>query len=107
MINECSVCGVIKGVTYLDENGAQGVTEIAIVVDGSTTTWTAGWYVVKSDVTIDSRVTASGDVHLILVDGYTLTVNGGINVAERNSLIIYAQSDGENMGALTRLTGAA
>ena len=48
------------------------------------------------------RVTVTGDVHLILTDGCTLTVNGGIRLEAGNSLTIYGQSDGaDTMGKLT------
>ena len=70
------------------------------------TTWNGGWYVVNGAVTIGSRVTVSGEVHLILADNASLTVNGGINVAESNSFSVYAQSVGKNMGTLT-VTGGS
>ena len=76
------------------------------VLDSSTTAWGGSesgkeyWYVVNSTFPIDDRVTVSGEVHLILADGCSLTVNGGIQVASGNSLTIYAQSDGEQMGKL-------
>ena len=47
------------------------------------------------------RVTVTGDVHLILTDGCTLTVNGGIQVEKGNSLTIYGQS--EQTGTMGRL----
>ena len=50
---------------------------------------------------ISSRVVVSGAVHLILKDGASLAVNGGIQVAPGNSLTIYAQSTGDTMGSLT------
>ena len=69
---------------------------------------------VDSDVTIDSRVTVSGNVHLILADGCNLTVNGGIQVQDNgteqtsntNALTIYAQSAGNSMGSLTAQNAA-
>ena len=100
--------GTTTGDTYLDEKGEKqpipaGITEITS--DNPPTTWSggenAGWYIVRdTDVTINQRVTVSGDVHLILTDGAHLTVNGGIGVGEGNSLTIYAQSTGEGMGTL-------
>lgn len=67
-------------------------------VENSTTAWdgdtTGGWYVVSGSVEITSRVTVTGDVHLILMDGCTLTVNGGIQVKDDNSLTIYGQKKG-------------
>ena len=100
---------------YCNENGANWRTgtkaagEYTVVTSSDTGWGTSGsttWYVVNSDVTIGTsdvpqRVTVSGDVHLILTDGCTLTVNGGIQVTHDNSLTIYAQSTGTNMGSLT------
>ena len=76
-------------------------------IDPNTTTWnggtTGGWYVVSGNVEITSRVTVTGDVHLILMDGSTLTVNGGIQVKDdddnpdtpsADSLTIYGQEKG-------------
>lgn len=97
-----------SNVSYLDQNGTRQTASNVTVVDTSATTWSNGWYVVKSEITIDSRVTVSGTVHLILADGCNLTVNGGINVAENNSFTIYAQSTGENtMGKLSASGGYA
>ena len=62
-------------------------------VESNTTTWSASWYVVQGDVDIESRVTVSGDVHLILTDGCELTV-AGITVNSGNSLTIYGQNAG-------------
>ena len=57
------------------------------------------WYVVNGDITISSRISVTGDVHLILADGCKLTANGGIEVS--GSLIIYGQStDNTSMGKL-------
>ena len=81
-------------------------TTTATFLDSSTTAWGGSesgkeyWYVVNSTFPINGRVTVSGEVHLILADGCSLTVNGGIQVASGNSLTIYAQSDGEQMGKL-------
>ena len=55
------------------------------------------WYIVMGDITLSSALIINGDVHLILGDGYTLTVNGndynaGVLVTEGNSLTVYAQS---------------
>ncbi len=64
-----------------------------ITSENSLTTWNDttnnGWYVAEGNVTISSRVTVTGDVKLILTDGCDLTINGGIQVAEENSLTIY------------------
>lgn len=98
------------GVSYLDETGTSQTCASATEVTSSDTGWTTGWYVVQGTVEIGSRVTVSGDVHLILTDGCTLTVNGGIQVQDddnditngsANALTIYAQStDKSTMGKL-------
>lgn len=86
-------------------------------IDPNTTTWnggtTGGWYVVSGNVEITSRVTVTGDVHLILMDGSTLTVNGGIQVKDdddnpdtpsADSLTIYGQEKGS--GTVKAIGGA-
>lgn len=93
-------------VQYIDENGAAQSCTSATVVTKDATAWGASdsqahWYVVQGDVTIDQRVTVTGEVHLILADGCTLNASQGINVSGSNNLTIYAQSSGESMGALT------
>lgn len=97
-----------SAVSYLDhtENGfvtkyAETYTEINS--ENLPTTWNDGWYVVDGTVEIDSRVTVTGDVKLILKDGANLTVNGGIDVSgTSNSFTVYAQSTDESkMGGLT------
>lgn len=79
-----------EGLTYLDwetdnkklveRSYPETYTELTNDNPGGTT-WTTGWYVVNgNNVTLNDRVTVSGNVHLILADGCTLTVNGGIQV---------------------------
>ena len=74
------------------ETAATGTDYTVVTVDSTTsdsTTWSDGWYVVNTDVTIGSRVSVSGTVYLILCDGATITVNGGIQLTGSNSLTIY------------------
>ncbi len=94
---------------YCDENGKNwqtGTKTEYTVVSSEDYTWgddgNGGWYVATGNVTIGSRVTVSGEVHLILTDGCYLLVNGGIRVEDDdndpdttspNALTIYAQSD--------------
>ena len=104
-----------EGVTYLDAKGQpQTYTDSYTTVTAQDQQWTTGWYMVSGNVTIGSeiepvRVAVSGDVHLILTDGSSLTVSGGIEVQDDdnvletpspNRLTIYAQSTDDNMGAL-------
>ena len=97
---------VLNSVSYLDWDGEKMVektceTYTVVKNSGSGATWSGGWYVVNSDVTITGTVTATGNVYLILCDTASLTVSGGagnaINIA---NLTIYAQSVGDNAGAL-------
>ena len=85
-------------VTYVDANGDTQTAPNATAVTENDTAWSDGWYVVTGDITIGSRVTVNGDVHLILTDGGKLTVNGGIQVVQAknqlNSLSIYGQTAG-------------
>ena len=96
-------------VSYKDENGNTQTCTNATAVTESDTTWgddgNNGWYVVNGDVTINTRVTVTGNVHLILADGCTLNATKGVTVTGGNSLTIYAQSAGEGMGKLTANAG--
>ena len=77
-------------------------TEYTLVESGSTA-WSNGWYVVNTGTSIDTRITVTGTVNLILCDGATLTAEKGITVADNdqdpvtpssNILNIYGQSLG-------------
>ena len=102
IVNNGTINGSGKVVvsTYYVDTGNQRVEAQAIPVTTGSTTWGAAdgeehWYVVNSDVTFDQeRVTVTGNVHLILADGYTLDASLGIHVSEGNSLTIYGQSGG-------------
>ena len=86
-------------IMYLNENGGTQYASAAVLSDQATTL--GGWYYVKDGIVINNRISIGGEANLILCDGATLTVHGGIQVAESDSLTIYAQSTGGNMGALT------
>lgn len=112
IVNNGTINGTVGGSgkvvvdTYYLNTDNETTNQQAIPVTTGSTTWggsapDGGWYVVQGEVTISSRVTVTGNVHLILKDGCNLTVNGGIDVTGTNSLTIYAQSAGEGMGKLT------
>ena len=65
------------------------------------TSLASGWYYVSGEVTVANRITVSGTVNLILTDDCHLTASNGFHVASGNTLNIYAQSVGNNCGALT------
>ena len=83
---------------YTDEAIPGGAT--TVTSSGSAVDWTAGTYVVSSDVTIDGNITLSGNVDLILKDGAELTVHGCIfggadyDAGFTYSLSIYGQELG-------------
>ncbi len=92
-----------NGVSYIDENGKhQTYTGAYTEVKSDLTSWSNGWYVVNGAVTIESRITVSGTVNLVLADGAHLTASQGIAVNKGNTFVIYAQSTDEaTMGKLT------
>lgn len=53
------------------------------------------WYYPYSKTVEITSITVSGDAHLILSKGHTLTVKKGIHVLEGSSLTIYGQPDGD------------
>ncbi len=88
-------------VHYLDEYGAEKTCDTATFVESDTTSWADGWYYVKDSTEITGRITATGNVRLILGDNAVLTASNGISVTGSDSLTIYAQSRGGQMGSLT------
>ena len=69
-------------------------------VTSSTTTFSNGWYLLSSSQSFDNRIDVDGTVNLILCDGCTLEAKEGIEVAEGNTLNIFAQSEDANAGTL-------
>ena len=91
--------GIGELVDMTGENACTSYT----VVDGTNTAFAdGGWYVVSGSVTYsdENRIVVSGTANLILCNDATLTANAGIEVAVGSTLNIYAQSEGDSMGAL-------
>ena len=80
-----------SGTAFTDEAIPAGA--IAVESSAADVTWSAGTYVVSSDVSINGKITLDGNVNLILCDGKTLTVNGKIEGGTR-SFNIYGQEAG-------------
>lgn len=61
------------------------------------------WIVVKGNVTVNgkAKIGVYANAHIILTDGSSLIVNGGISGADTNSMSVYAQSNGADRGKLT------
>lgn len=64
----------------------------ATAVSSQATYMSTGWYVATENVSVGDRISVSGDVHLVLCDGVTMTASKGISVTDGNSLTIYSQS---------------
>ena len=58
------------------------------------------FYVVRENVKRQTIVVQGKNVHLVLCDGATLTLTGGLKLEEDNKLYIHCQSYGSNMGRL-------
>lgn len=95
--------GAMPVVAAAEEPGDEGVENVTYttVTEGHTT-WSAGHYEVTDEVTINSRVTANGDVYLRLNEGSHLTVIGGIGLnGESSNITIDNNSDIQQYGELT------
>jgi len=106
-------------VPYLDASGGPQTAASATDLTGSETTLgvasTTTWYVcgdgaTPTSLTYASTLTIAGNVNLILADGCAMKVTGassdaGINVIPGNSLTLYAQSTGPDMGSLEAIGG--
>lgn len=84
-----TVFAATTAVTYVDENGKEETADCQPISSG-TTTLNTGWYFVDDSTSnINSRITISGDVTLVLANQGPLTVKGGIEVPQNSSLTIY------------------
>jgi len=97
----CKFCEAeANGVAYIDptadvkENYCETYTEFT----SDMTVLNAGWYYVDGTFNLNSAITVSGDVKLILADGCSLTTPSVI-VNTGNSLTVYGQKNGT--GTLT------
>lgn len=94
----CKTYAVIDGSdrTLGDDEAAKVTNE-----DGSV----EYWYVVEGNVSTEDRVDSWNDVHIILKDNSSITINGGLIMNDENSdLSIYAQSNGDQMGSMTQVS---
>ncbi|GHV48666.1 hypothetical protein FACS1894181_05060 [Bacteroidia bacterium] len=93
----------VTDIEYLDENGdLQTATGVTAITSSTIFPLTDGWYYVQGPLAVGTRITVSGDVHIILADGCDFIIDGGIQVqGSNNQLTIYGQSDSANTGKLT------
>ncbi len=97
------------GYKYIDTNGTEKNCEIlSVLTGGGSTTLSSGWYVVNSNIAYSGTITIDGDVHIILVNGKTLTVDAiaecFVGANSNDSLTFYAQSSGKSAGTLNATT---
>ena len=91
-------------VSYIDANGVAQTAPTVNLLTQTSTKLLAGWYMAASDVTIKGDVLFGGNIHLILKDGVTLTIEGKLGASKisfddnfnivGSDLTIYRQSDG-------------
>ena len=103
----CRYCGGLPYHDPTDEKWPEKACIVFTEVTGSTTSFSGGWYAVRSrsNVKISARIRFSGETHLILADGAKLEAADGITVAESGSLTIWSQTEGT--GELTSKTGTS
>jgi len=94
-----------EGIPYINTDGTVGYQLNATDIDQAYFALTPylldssgpseGWYFVKGNITLTNPLTISGDVHLIIGDGFTLTVTRATNnvIVTSGSLSFYAQSE--------------
>ncbi len=82
-------------IEYKDSEGnIQHYTGPYTEVTNSTTEWSSGWYVVRENTDINTPITISGEVSLVLTDRTSLVAAQGVLVNFPNSLTVYGQSEG-------------
>lgn len=115
-ISTCTVTvRVPDPISYLDYENGEFVkktitdyvhfddTSVASLVDSD---WGASgketFVYVDTVETVNHRINALGDVHLIIADGASMTINGGLHVSRVNALTLHVQSlEKETTGQLT------
>ena len=99
--NEVARLEYVNGVNYVDENDqtkTQKCLNMSQLKDADGVSFGLGynddkhWFVLNSGKTFNNRLTAVGNVKVIVPNGNTLTANKGIDVPELSSLTVYGQT---------------
>ena len=86
----CALCSSAESVVdYFDFEAGTGKSTNGVMVTAATAALGEGWYVAGGEVTVGT-LALTGDANLILADGATLTVNGGI-AGEGRNLTVWGQ----------------
>ena len=81
-------------VDYVDAAGTPQQCETTVHVLVSNTEWSNDWMYAASDTTINNSVELKANINLILGDGVTLTINGGISDGGNGyTLTVYGQEN--------------
>ena len=108
---ETGTIGVSYVAPKLDGMPEQHNNQPCVLLTNSTTDWSAKWYAVQGNVTIDGTVTVTDayTVNLILCDGAALTITGGLKLWNESQgvpqLVIYSQSGGSGRMEVTNVVG--
>lgn len=83
-----------SGIKYINASGEAKTCSSYDEITDSTSKLNGGWFVVDGTVTIDGKLKVNDDSVIILTDGSTFTVKGGISVTSGVKLNIYTQRNG-------------
>ena len=94
-------------IAYIDVDGTTKACTNYTMLNGSESELAEGWYVADGTISFDHQLRASGNIHLILMDGAVMRIgteespvsDEGI-VAYYYSISIHGQSTGESKGQL-------
>ena len=93
----CKYCGGLPYHDPTDEKWPEKACHTFTEVTDSTTSFSGGWYAVRSSVKTSSRIRVSGEAHLILVDGAKLEASKGITVPESAGFTVWGQAKGTGL----------
>lgn len=91
----------VTDAAYVDDNGTvqtrTNCIKLSSITDQSGVALYPGWYVVDANMTFNNRITAMGEVHLILANGTELTAKKGIYVPVGSTFHIWGQTGDQGM----------
>ncbi len=91
--DKCS-CGFSRRFTYVNDEGTSLISDGCELISDDCNALSGGFAAAVDDVTLTDGLTVSSDLNLILFDDVTMTVPGGIMVAEGAKLTVWLQTKG-------------